>query len=50
MEETEFLKFEIVEEELDQRENCKPPKVINKFLFIFAKRVKTAELIEIIFV
>ncbi|XP_023344732.1 zinc finger protein 571 [Eurytemora carolleeae] len=28
LEETEFLKFEIVEEELDQRENCKPPKIL----------------------
>ena len=28
MEEPEFFKVEIVEEELYQRENCEPPKVI----------------------
>ena len=34
MGETEFLKVEIFEEEFDQRENCKQPKVIN-FCFVY---------------
>ena len=34
MGETEFLKVEIFEEEFDQRENCKQPKVIH-FCFVY---------------
>ena len=34
MGETEFLKVEIFEEEFDQRENCKEPKVIH-FCFVY---------------
>ena len=40
MGETEFLKVEIFEEEFDQRENCKQPKVIHFCLVYFHKESK----------